>query len=78
MKDTKPDDRSYLEQVAALELNGVAWTREKIVEVRDFLAPWNHNIALPHGVYTADGDVLYTHGPHPQLNGESFCPALVP
>ena len=27
---------------------------------------------------TPDGDVLYTHGPHPQLSGETFCPALVP
>ena len=29
-------------------------------------------------VSNADGDVLYTHGPHPQLSGETFCPALVP
>ena len=29
-------------------------------------------------VYNADGDVLYTHGPHPQLSGETFCPALDP
>jgi hypothetical protein len=29
-------------------------------------------------VYDADGNVLYTHGPHPQLNGVSFCPALTP
>ena len=28
--------------------------------------------------YDADGNVVYTHGPHPQLNGESFCPALAP
>jgi SAM-dependent methyltransferase len=59
MENTIPGDRSYLERVAALELNGVAWTREKILEVRDFLAPWNHNIALPHGVYTAACDEYY-------------------
>jgi hypothetical protein len=29
-------------------------------------------------VRDANGDVVYTHGPHPQLNGESFCPALAP
>ena len=29
-------------------------------------------------VYNAAGDVLYTHGPHPQLSGETFCPALAP
>ena len=46
-------DRSYLDQIAALEFKGVEWTREKILAVRDLLSPWNHNIALPHGVYTA-------------------------
>ena len=29
-------------------------------------------------VRDADGNVLYTNGPHPQLSGETFCPALVP
>jgi SAM-dependent methyltransferase len=48
-----PFDPSYLEQIANLEFKGVEWTREKIIEVRDFLSPWNHNIALPHNVYTA-------------------------
>jgi 2-polyprenyl-3-methyl-5-hydroxy-6-metoxy-1,4-benzoquinol methylase len=47
------DDRPYLDRVAALEFDGVEWTRERIIEIRDFLGPWNHNIALPHGVYTA-------------------------
>jgi hypothetical protein len=27
-------------------------------------------------VRDANDNVLYTHGPHPQLNGETFCPAL--
>jgi 2-polyprenyl-3-methyl-5-hydroxy-6-metoxy-1,4-benzoquinol methylase len=57
--NTIPDYRSYLERVAALEFEGVTWTRDKIVEVLDFLAPWNHNIALPHGVYTAGRDEYY-------------------
>lgn len=48
-----PVDRFYLDQIATLELKGVEWTREKILGVRDLLSPWNHNIALPHGVYTA-------------------------
>jgi len=52
-------DRSYLDQIAALEFKGVEWTREKILEVRDLLSPWNHNIALPHGVYTAACDDYY-------------------
>jgi hypothetical protein len=29
-------------------------------------------------VYNADGTVAYVHGPHPQLSGETFCPALAP
>jgi hypothetical protein len=29
-------------------------------------------------VRDANGNVVYTHGPHPQLNGETFCPALAP
>ena len=45
--------RLYLDKLAALEFKGVEWTREKILEVRDLLSPWNHNIPLPHGVYTA-------------------------
>ena len=39
--------------MAALDFEGVAWTRDTILEVRDFLAPWHHNIALPRGIYTA-------------------------
>jgi SAM-dependent methyltransferase len=54
-----PVDRSYLDRIAALEFKGVEWTQEKILEVRDFLSPWNHNIALPHGVYTAACDAYY-------------------
>jgi 2-polyprenyl-3-methyl-5-hydroxy-6-metoxy-1,4-benzoquinol methylase len=53
------DHQSYLEQAAALTFDGVPWTREKIVEVRDTLAPWNHNIPLRHGVYTAGVDDYY-------------------
>jgi SAM-dependent methyltransferase len=46
-------ERSYLNQVEALDFKGVQWTREKIIEVRDLLSPWKHNIPLPHEVYTA-------------------------
>jgi 2-polyprenyl-3-methyl-5-hydroxy-6-metoxy-1,4-benzoquinol methylase len=53
------DERSYLAQVTALDFEGVEWTRDKILEVRDFLSPWNHNIALPHGVYTAACEDYY-------------------
>lgn len=46
-------DPSYLDQVAALDFNGIKWTRERILETGDLLSPWNHNIPLTHGVYTA-------------------------
>jgi hypothetical protein len=29
-------------------------------------------------VFNADGTVSYSHGPHQQLEGASFCPALAP
>ncbi len=54
-----PADRSHLDLVAALDFTGVEWTREKILEVRDFLSPWHHNIPLPHGIYTAACDEYY-------------------
>ncbi len=54
-----PGDRPHLDLVADLDFNGVEWTREKILEVRDFLSPWNHNIALPHGIYTTACDEYY-------------------
>jgi SAM-dependent methyltransferase len=46
-------ERSHLEFLANLSFDGVDWTPARIVEVRDSLAPWNHNIALPHGIFTA-------------------------
>lgn len=46
------DPRSYLDRVTALEFDDVEWTRDKILEVRDLLSPWSHNLALSHGVYT--------------------------
>ena len=56
------DSRSYLNLVTALEFDDVEWTRDKVLQVRDLLSPWNHNIALPHGVYTTACDDYYpTH-----------------
>jgi SAM-dependent methyltransferase len=57
--DTMPGDRNYLDLVADLKLTGVEWTRERIIQVRDFLGPWHHNIALPHGIYTTACDQYY-------------------
>jgi SAM-dependent methyltransferase len=53
------DYRSYLDLVTALEFDDVEWTRDKVLQVRDFLSPWNHNIALPHRVYTTACDDYY-------------------
>jgi len=59
LKEPVAGVQSYAERVAALRFDGVAWTREKLLEIRDFLAPWDHNIALPHGVYTTACEAYY-------------------
>jgi SAM-dependent methyltransferase len=46
-------DPSYIDHITALDFNGIQWTRERILEIGTLLSPWNHNIPLPHGVYTA-------------------------
>jgi SAM-dependent methyltransferase len=48
-----PDDRAYLKRIAKLSFDHIQWTRESILEIRDFLSQWNHNIQLPFGIYTA-------------------------
>jgi SAM-dependent methyltransferase len=53
------DDRAYLESIRELSFDGREWTVGEIEEVRDFLSPWNHNIQLAPGVYTADCDEWY-------------------
>jgi SAM-dependent methyltransferase len=53
------DYRSYLNLVTALEFDDVEWTRDKVLQVRDLLSPWNHNIPLPHGIYTTACDDYY-------------------
>ncbi len=53
-------DQLYLDQVTSLSFDDVEeWTPERIVEVRDILAGWNHNIKLADGIYTAYVDELY-------------------
>lgn len=47
------DDRTYLAEIRALSFDDREWTPEAIEEVRDFLSPWNHNIRLAPGIYTA-------------------------
>jgi 2-polyprenyl-3-methyl-5-hydroxy-6-metoxy-1,4-benzoquinol methylase len=47
------DDQAYLDEIAALSFEGVAWDRERIRVVRDLFGHWDHNIHLGHGIYTA-------------------------
>jgi 2-polyprenyl-3-methyl-5-hydroxy-6-metoxy-1,4-benzoquinol methylase len=47
------EDRTYLSRIEKLSFDDREWNRESILEMRDLLGPWNHNIKLPFGVYTA-------------------------
>ena len=47
------DDSEYLDRVAKLSFDDAVWTDEAVVEVRDFLSPWNHNIRLRDAIFTA-------------------------
>src|SRR5262249_6334226 len=47
------EDKAYLKQITSLSFDDRQWNRESILEARDFLSPWNHNIKLPFGIYTA-------------------------
>jgi SAM-dependent methyltransferase len=55
------DDREYLEQIRALSFAGRSWSPAAIEQTRDFLGPWNHNIRLAPGIYTA-----FTEHPYPE------------
>jgi 2-polyprenyl-3-methyl-5-hydroxy-6-metoxy-1,4-benzoquinol methylase len=46
-------DRAYLDRISRLSFENVRWNRTRIEEMRDLLSPWNHNIKLSHGVFTA-------------------------
>jgi len=47
------EDREYLQAIRALSFDDRDWTSAAIEEMRDFLSPWNHNIRLAPGIYTA-------------------------
>jgi 2-polyprenyl-3-methyl-5-hydroxy-6-metoxy-1,4-benzoquinol methylase len=47
------DDQTYLNEIRALSFDARSWTPAEIEATRDFLSPWNHNIKLADGVYTA-------------------------
>ena len=57
--DWEKRNRAYLKQISKLSFDNVRWNREKILEIRDFLGGWNHNIKLPYGVFTAYCDDYY-------------------
>jgi SAM-dependent methyltransferase len=52
-EDKERRDAAYLEEIRALSFEGVVWTPDRIVQTIHFLSPWNHNIRLPGGIYTA-------------------------
>jgi SAM-dependent methyltransferase len=62
------DDASYLDEVERVSFDGVEWTAERLRETRDFLAPWQHNIRLPHGVFTAYTEDYYDE--HRRITGK--------
>lgn len=49
----------YLRKIRSMNFEKGQWTPERIRETRDFLAPWSHNIRLPHNIYTAGCDAYY-------------------
>jgi 2-polyprenyl-3-methyl-5-hydroxy-6-metoxy-1,4-benzoquinol methylase len=53
------DDRAYLDQIRALSFGDRTWSQEEIEQLRDFLAPWNHNLRLAPGIYTAYTEEWY-------------------
>ena len=54
------DDQAYFERVTSLTFDDAGeWTPERIIEVRDLLGEWNHNIKLADGIYTAYIEELY-------------------
>jgi SAM-dependent methyltransferase len=53
------DDRAYLEAIRALTFEDRSWTPAAIEDMRDFLSPWNHNLRLAPGVYTAYYEDFY-------------------
>lgn len=56
---TADGERAYLDEVRALSFDGRRWTPDAITDMRDFLAPWNHNIRLAPGIHTAYCDDWY-------------------
>ena len=49
----KSGDEGYLNKVNKLSFKNTRWNQKTITEMRDFLSPWNHNIKLPHRIFTA-------------------------
>jgi 2-polyprenyl-3-methyl-5-hydroxy-6-metoxy-1,4-benzoquinol methylase len=47
------EDKAYLSRITKLSFDDRQWDRESLLEVRDLLSPWNHNIKLPFGIHTA-------------------------
>lgn len=45
--------KPYFKQISRLSFKRRQWNRKNILEARDFLSPWDHNIKLPYDIFTA-------------------------
>lgn len=60
--DKEQEGKDYFKKVSALSVERKKWDKNSILEVREVLGPWNHNIKLPYNIYTAYVDFYYkTH-----------------
>lgn len=53
-------EQAYLDRIGTLSFEWVEWTPDRIRAVRDVLTPWNHNIKLADGIYTAYCEEFYS------------------
>ena len=51
--DWERGNTPYLKKISELSFENMKWNRKKVLEIRDFLSPWNHNIKLPYNIFTA-------------------------
>jgi tRNA G46 methylase TrmB len=52
-------NQPYLKAISELSFEKMKWTRKSVLEIRDFLSPWSHNIKLPYNIFTASCDDYY-------------------
>ncbi len=53
------EGKAYFKKILALSIQRNKWDKKSILAVMEVLGPWNHNIKLPHNIYTAYVDFYY-------------------